>query len=475
MRNLQHPGNTAVLNPSEPLELLARECPELAVEADEETLTAYGRDWTRFRDPAPSAVVFPRTTSDVQRLVRVAGEHGLALVPSGGRTGLAGGAVAARGEVVVSFDRMRRVVGFDPADRIVTVEAGVPVAAVQQFAAEQGLAYPVQFAADGSAQVGGSVATNAGGIRVLRHGMTRDWVAGLTAVDGTGAVLHCNAGLTKNATGYDFRHLLIGSEGTLALITEVMLRLTDPAPPSGVMLLGLSSLDALMAVFDAFRRRVALSAFEFFCPVSLEAVRAAHDLPAPLDEAAEFYALLEFDRRSEDDECAALEAFEAGLEAGWLTDGVLSQSEAQAAELWKYREGISEAITPATPYKNDLSVRIGRVPDFLRALDALIADEYPEMSVAWFGHIGDGNLHMNVLRPAHMSVAEFEEACQRVNPDVYALTREHGGSISAEHGIGLLKVSALTEARDAAEIERMRGVKAVFDPHGILNPGKLIP
>ena len=236
------------------LENLVAACPGVDVSTDPDVLESHGRDWTRFREPAPSAVAFPRSVDDVQRLVVAAADNGLPIVPSGGRTGLAGGAVADRGELVVSFDRMREVLNFNATDRTVTVQAGVTVGAVQELAAENGLFYPVSFAADGSAQVGGSVATNAGGIRVLRYGTTRDWVAGVKAVDGRGDVLEENAGLVKNATGYDFRHLLVGSEGTLGLIVEVTLRLAEPPPESAVMLLGLADLDAVMSVFSGFRR-----------------------------------------------------------------------------------------------------------------------------------------------------------------------------------------------------------------------------
>ena len=232
---------------------LRRACPQLRLVTDAAVLESHGRDWTRFRQPSPAAVAFPDSVREVQELVAAAAAHRIPLVPSGGRTGLSGGAVAAFGEVVVSFDRMRRIVAFNPLDRTVTVEAGVVTAAVQALAREKGLYYPVSFAAEGSSQVGGNVATNAGGIRVLRYGLTREWVAGLKVVTGRGELLVCNRGLVKNASGYDLRHLLIGSEGTLGLIVEGTLRLTDPPLPSKVMLLGIASLDALMEVFAAVR------------------------------------------------------------------------------------------------------------------------------------------------------------------------------------------------------------------------------
>lgn len=443
--------------------------------SDAAVLESHGRDWTRFRQPAPAAVAFPGTVSQVQELVAVASRHGIPLVPSGGRTGLSGGAVAASGEIVVSFDRMRRVLDFNPADRTVSVEAGVVTAAVQQLARDKGLYYPVSFAAEGSSQIGGNIATNAGGIRVLRYGLTREWVAGVKVVTGRGEVLDCNRGLVKNASGYDLRHLFIGSEGTLGLVVEATLRLTDPPLPSKVMLLGVADLDALMQVFEAMRADLDLTAFEFLTDRALHYVRAGQGLPAPLATSCPLYVVAEFDCASRAQEDRATACFERCAERGWLLDGVISQSARQIAELWRYREGISESISHFPPYKNDLSVTVSKVPEFLRRMDALMAGICPDFEVVWYGHIGDGNLHMNILKPASLSLPEFETMSHEISGKTYALTREIGGSISAEHGIGLLKRPWLDQVRSAEEIGMMRGIKRVFDPAGIFNPGKLLP
>lgn len=448
--------------------------PDLEISVDPDTLESHGRDWTRFRQPAPSAVAFPRNTDQVCQLVRVAARQGIPLVPSGGRTGLSGGAVADNGEVVVSFDRMRRIVDFNPIDRTVVVEPGVATRQVQDFATEHDLHYPVSFASEGSSQLGGNIATNAGGIRVLRYGLTRDQVVGLKVVDGHGEVLDCNAGLVKNASGYDLRHLFIGSEGTLGLIVEATLRLVDPPAPSQVMLLAVSGIDAMMKVFKRFNDAMALTAFEFFSNVSLKHVCRGHGLGEPMEGDSPFYALLEYECSDNGMEDAALEVFERCLDNGFVEDGVISQSDTQAAELWRYREGISEAITPYTPYKNDLSVKVSNVPDYLKALDKLVSQRYPDFEVLWYGHIGDGNLHMNILKPENMDTEAFEQACGAVNEAVFALTGEFQGSISAEHGIGLLKQPYVGYSRAKVDIQRMRGIKAVFDPQNILNPGKLL-
>lgn len=457
------------------LESLRRQQPDLELSDEPSLLQSHGSDWTRFWPPQPAAVAFPRTTDQVRDLVLWARETGMALVPSGGRTGLSGGAVASHGELVVSFERMRKIGDFDAVDRQLTVEAGATVAAVQQAAAAHGLHYPVSFAAEGSAQIGGSIATNAGGVKVLRYGMTREWVAGLTVVTGTGAVLRLNRGLVKNNAGYDLRHLLVGSEGTLGLICEATLQLTEPPPQQSVLLLGLSGLPALMPVFSAFRDAVRLSAFEFFTDRALERVTAAHDLPPPLDTPCSHYCLLEFDNPADTEQDSAFERFEQLMEAGQVLDGVMSQSGAQAQALWRYREGISESLAPLTPYKNDLAVKPSQVADFLQRLDGIVAQRYPDFEVVWFGHIGDGNLHLNVLKPDAMSVEDFRVACGEVNQAVFGLVQEFGGSISAEHGIGLLKKPYLQHSRSAEEIETLRAIKSVFDPEGLLNPGKLLP
>jgi len=455
-------------------EQLRTHCPELEINTEKAVLESHGCDWTRFRTPDAAAVVFPRNIDEVAKLVGQAIQHRIPLVPSGGRTGLSGGATAAAGEVVVSFDRMRRILDFNAVDRTLTVEPGVVTQQIQEYATGRNLYYPVSFASEGSSQIGGNIATNAGGIRVLRYGLTRDQVVGLKVIDGRGDLLECNSGLVKNASGYDLRHLFIGSEGTLGLIVEATLRLTDMPQPSRVMLLAVSNLDGMMTVFKQFNDALRLTAFEFLSDAAMRHVRSGHALPAPMDTEAPFYALLEFDCIDSGHEDTALECFEYCVEEGAVLDGVISQSEAQASDLWRYREGISEAITKYTPYKNDLSVRISKIPGYLNDLDQLAQSRYPDFEVLWYGHFGDGNLHMNILKPEDMSVEEFEKVCGRVNPDVFELTRVHHGSISAEHGIGLLKQSYLSYTRSDADIERMRDIKAVFDPMNIMNPGKLL-
>jgi FAD/FMN-containing dehydrogenase len=435
-------------------------------------LEHYGRDWTRRWTPAPLAIALPATVDEVQAIVQWANRQRVAIVPSGGRTGLSGGAVAAHGELVLSLERMNKVLEFSAVDRTLAVQAGMTLQAVHDAAREHGLLYPVDFAARGSCSIGGNIATNAGGIRVIRYGNTREWIAGLKVVAGNGELLELNRGLIKNSSGYDLRQLLIGSEGTLGIVVEATLKLTDPPPASQVMLLALPDMDALMQVFALFRAKLQLQAFEFFTDIALEQV-LAHGAQRALDGEHPYYVVTEYDAADEPARELALAAFEQALEQGWVVDGVIAQSEAQAAALWRLREGITESLAPRRPYKNDISVRIGAVPAFLHEMQALLAKEYPQFEVVWFGHIGDGNLHINVLKPDGLDEPAFIAQCEHVTKLLAATLQRHGGSISAEHGIGLVKRAYLASTRSVAEIALMRGVRQVFDPLALLNPGKL--
>ncbi len=451
---------------------LSRELPALALKSEPNDLEFYGRDWTRRWQPAPLAIALPTSVEEVQGIMRWANQHGIAIVPSGGRTGLSGGAVAANGELVLSLERMNQVLDFDAHDRILTVQAGMTLEAVHAAAQTHGLIYPVDFAARGSCSIGGNIATNAGGIRVIRYGNTRQWVAGLTVVTGAGELLQLNRGLVKNSSGYDLRELMIGSEGTLGIVVEAMLWLTDPAPPSNVMLLALPSFEALMQVFDVLRARLSLSAFEFLTARGLHHV-VAHGAQKPFADDHPYYVVTEFDAESDSQHQAAMEAFETLVENNWVCDGVIAQSQAQAAALWRLREGITESLARYLPYKNDVSVRIGAMPTFLAETQALLTAEYPQFDVVWFGHIGDGNLHINVLKPEDMANDVFVDECGRVTRLLADVLARHGGSISAEHGIGLVKKPYLSSTRSATEITLMRGIRQVFDPSGVLSPHKL--
>ncbi len=441
---------------------------------DPESLAHYGCDWTRVYQPAPAAIVLPGSVSEVQDIVRLAAAQQLAIVPSGGRTGLSAGAVAYKGELVVAMDRFNRIADFNPVDRTVRCGAGVVTEQLQQFAVEQGLYYPVDFASSGSSQIGGNVSTNAGGIKVIRYGMTRDWVAGLKLVTGTGELLDLNRGLVKNNAGYDLRQLAIGAEGTLGIVVEATMRLARPPRDLAVMVLGVPDMAAIMKVLAAYQSELDLYAFEFFSELALQKVVEHQGLQRPFSTAAEYYALIEFEHRGDSDMDNAMSLFEQCVEQGWVLDGVISQSVAQADALWRLREDISETISRWTPYKNDIATVISKVPDFLAEVEAVVNNHYPEFEIIWFGHIGDGNVHLNVLKPDDLDMAEFQERCGAVSQWVFEIVQRYGGSVSAEHGVGLLKKAYLGYSRSESEIELMRQIKRVFDPANVLNPGKVI-
>lgn len=441
---------------------------------DAESLQYYGKDWTTYFDIKASAILFPHHTDDVQKIVQWANKNKISLIPSGGRTGLSGAACALHGEVVVSFDKMNAISDFNAHEGTVRVQAGVVTEALQKYAHEKNLFYPVDFAAKGSSHIGGNIATNAGGIKVLRYGLTRDWVKSLKVVTGKGEVLELNQGLVKNATGLDFRHLFIGSEGILGFITEATIQLAPEPPALKVMLVSCDSIPQVMNTFQVFHGRVKLTAFEMFSDLALNHVMKVQNLPEPLGARSSFYVVMEMECGTETQEETVLGCFEKCLEEGFITDGVLSQSETQAQNFWKYRETISESLSHHSPYKNDISVRVSRIPGFVEDLEKVLKAKYPTWEVVWFGHIGDGNLHINILRPSGMSKEEFVRECQQVDPLVFQAVKDFQGSISAEHGVGLTKKKFLQYSRSSEEIMYMKEIKKIFDPQGIINPGKVI-
>ena len=444
------------------------------VAVDPASLETYGQDWTRFTPPAPTAIVFPRDTADVVAVVECARRCQFALVPSGGRTGLSGGACAANGEVVVSMDKMNAISPVNLTDRTVTVGAGAITQNVQQAARDADLFYPVDFASSGSSQIGGNIATNAGGINVIRYGMTREWVAGLTVVTGKGEVLELNKGLMKNNTGLDFRHLFIGSEGILGFITEATLKLTAPPKDPTVLVLGLSDMSAIMAVLDRIQSTTPLLAYEFFSELAVSKVVDHAGVARPFETCTPLYALVEFERENDMTDAHVLEAVEQCMEEGWVIDAVMSQSVAQARALWRLREDISETISKWTPYKNDISSTVSKVPELLAAVDDVVHKNYSDWEVVWYGHIGDGNLHLNILKPENLQIEEFKARCNEVSTDIFDAIKRLGGSISAEHGVGTLKAPYLGYSKSDSEIDAVRAIKAIFDPDGILNPGKVL-
>jgi FAD/FMN-containing dehydrogenase len=455
------------------LERLAADFPPDFASLDPSDLAEYGKDWTKVYTPAPGAVAFPRTTDEVSRLLRLCHEHAVAVVPSGGRTGLAGGAVATNGELVVTLSRMRRM---DPVDRLgatVRVQAGAVTEAVHQHCADHGLTWPVDFASKGSSTVGGNIATNAGGVKVIRYGLTRNWVLGLEVVLANGDVLELNGALEKNNTGTDLRQLFIGSEGTLGIVTEATLKLARTPGKLDVFVFAVDGLGGVLRLFrEARTAPFTISAYEFFTDRCLARLQRHRKVKPPFAEPASHYVLLEVEGASAE----VLESWTTAVfERGLAGDGVLAQHSTQAAELWTLREGISESLSATgLPHKNDVALPVAELESFCEALDALVASRYPGFEVCLFGHIGDGNLHVNVMKPDEMPKDAFFARTKELDPEMFALVKKHRGSISAEHGIGLLKKPYLGYSRSPAELAVLRALKRTLDPKGILNPGKIL-
>lgn len=440
---------------------------------DNSDLQKYGKDWSMNFQANPSAIVFPENEEQVVKLVQWANETLTPLVPSGGRTGLSSAATATQKEVVVSFERMNKILDWNETDQVVTVEPGVITEDLHNFVRDKGYFFPIDLAAKGSCHIAGNVATNAGGLRVLRYGMMRNWVSGLKVVTGSGEKLYLNKSLVKNATGFDLKNLIVGSEGTLGFITEVELKVTKPPEATTVLVLGLNKLSDVISVYSHFVKNTHLSACEVFSEFALQQVTAMHGLNRPFESEAPFYLLLEVEHPEGDFSEKLSPLFEYCFEQAWITDGVISQSPGQAKNLWNLREFISESLSPMMPYRNDVSVRTPLIPQFVVEIEKAYTQEYPDFSVAWFGHIGDGNLHIDILKPEGMSREEFIKKCKESDKTLFSVVAKYNGSISAEHGVGLLKRDYLGFSRSPEEIVIMKGIKNVFDPNGILNPGKI--
>jgi FAD/FMN-containing dehydrogenase len=435
---------------------------------DPDLKASYEQDWTRRFHGTARCVVRPLSTSEVSAAVRACAAAGAAVTLQGGNSGLVGGGVPAGGEVLLSLARMADLEPVDTLSAQVTAGAGVRLEALQRHARAAGLDFGVDLAARSQATVGGLVATNAGGIRVVRHGSMRAQVVGVEAVLADGTVLSRLSPPAKDNTGYDLAQLLCGSEGTLAVLTRLRLRLVAPAAHQAVALVGLSDVRAALALLAAARRDLGtLAAAEIFFADGLELVRAYGSLPAPLRQKCAAYVVLECTGRTDptDELLSVLGSLDVVVDATVATDA------AGRARLWAYRELHTEAIGAAgVPVKLDVCVPLGALADLVDELPATIAAVAPAARTVLFGHLNEGNLHVNVLGAD--SDPAIEEA---VSEAVLTLVAGHRGSISSEHGVGRAKARWLGLSRSPQEIATMRAVKAALDPAGLLNPGVLFP
>ena len=446
-------------------------------------MDAYLADWRGLYRGQAMAVLRPASTEQVAACVRLCAEQGIRIYPQGGNTSMVGGATPqdAPRQVVLSLARMNRVLEVDVADMTMTVEAGLVLANAQQVAAEHGTLFPLSLGAEGTAMIGGLLSTNAGGNTTVRYGNARELMLGLEVVLPDGSVIEGLRRLRKDNTGYALRHLFVGGEGTLGIITKAVLRLFPQAKETATALCACPDEDAALALFRRFRAadEGAVRAFEYMSGTGMGLVlRHVEGVSLPLTEQAGHYALVDLSASREGAGLRALleSVLEAALEAGEVLDAALAESEAQRAAIWKLREEHPEAQKRAgASVKNDVSVPVSRVPELIREASAACVALIPGARPVPFGHMGDGNIHMNLQQPEAMSAEAFLARSHDIMDTVNAVVRRLGGSFSAEHGVGRLKTDMLEDWRGGAEYRAMRAIKAALDPQGIMNPGVVFP
>jgi D-lactate dehydrogenase (cytochrome) len=433
------------------------------------------RDLFHGRSPL---VLRPGSTAEVAAICKIASEHRISLVPQGGNTGLVGGQTPHHGEVVVSMRRLDKIREVDAASNTMTCEAGVVLQIAQQKAAEVDRLFPLSLGAEGSCTIGGNLSTNAGGTAALAYGVAREMALGLEVVLADGRVLNLLSKLKKDNTGYDLRNLFIGAEGTLGFITAATLKLFPKPRAIETAFVGLESPAQALKLLTLSQGIAAgsLTSFELLADIAVDfSVRHGIDVRHPLQARHSWYVLMELSS-SRDDARAALESIlEKGLEDGILDDAVIAASLSQRQAFWKLRDEMSAAQKPeGGSIKHDISVPVAAVPAFIAEADAAVVKLIPGSRPVPFGHLGDGNIHYNVSQPVGGNAADFLARWHDVNAVVFEIVMRMGGSISAEHGIGVLKRDELPDVKDKVAIELMRGVKAMLDPLGIMNPGKVL-
>lgn len=427
-----------------------------------------------------AAVVQPATTNEVARVVGLCAGANIPVVPHGGNTGLVGGGVP-RGGLVLSTARLNRVRGLDPVNRTVTVEAGVILADVQAAADQSNALFPLSLAAEGSCRIGGNLATNAGGINVLRYGNARDLVLGMEVVLPDGRIWDGLQALRKNNTGYDLKQLFLGSEGTLGVITAAVLKLFPKPRSAETALVAVPSVEAAVEFFRRLNDLVgdALTAFEFMARMAIDFCLAhipgCHD---PLEEKHPWYVLLMLTspRRRDSLRETLEESLSDAYEAGLVLDAVVARNGTQVAELWRLRESVPEAQKhEGGSIKNDVSLPLSRAAEFVDRASRAVRRALPGIRVVAFGHLGDGNVHFNLSQPVGMDRHVYLAQWDRIERLVLDIAAELDGSFSAEHGIGELKQASLLRYKSEVEIDMMRRLKRAFDPNNIMNPGKVLP
>lgn len=443
----------------------------------------YTEDWRRLYKGSTQAVVRPGSTAELAEVVRLCAASGTPVVPQGGNTSMVGGAVPAEDgtEIIISTARLNRIRDMDPADMTLTVEAGVTLKAAQTAAADAGCLLPLSISSEGSAQIGGVLAVNAGGNNTVRYGNARDMVLGLEVVLPDGTVWNGLRRLRKDNTGYCLRQLFVGAEGTLGIITAAVLKLVPQPKEIAVALCAVDGPEAALTLFTRFQAHDAasISAFELMSGLGMSFVlKHIPGAVLPLAEPAPFYVLVELatPRPQAGLRDMLEQVLEQALEDGIVLDAAIAESDAQRAAIWKLREEHSEAQKrEGASVKNDVSVPVSKVPAFIREATAACEALMPGVRVVPFGHMGDGNIHFNLEQPVAAEAAWFLAQDHAIMDAVNAVVRKFDGSFSAEHGIGKLKPYMMPDWRGGAELALMQRIKAAIDPVGIMNPGKVLP
>lgn len=452
------------------------------VAVSDEAKAPFLTDWRGRYSGKALAVVHPGNVEEVASAVRLCAEEGISMVPQGGNTGLCGGAtpLCSGRSVVINLSRLNRVRSVDAANNTMVVEAGCTLAAVQAAAHEIDRLFPLSLAAEGSCEIGGNLSTNAGGVQVLRYGNTRDLVLGVEVVLADGRIWNGLNCLRKNNTGYDLKHLFIGAEGTLGIITAAVLKLFPQPRARATAWVDVADPDAAVALLNALQKRCGdrVTAFEIVAREALGLVlKHMPEARAPFEAPGQWSVLIELSDTVEDAGLDALLERELGIafESGLVIDAVVAANLAQVAALWALRENISEAQRiEGLSIKHDISVPVSRIPEFLARGRAALLDRWPDARIVAFGHIGDGNLHYNLSKSHAQDNHAFIGRTEEINRVVHDLVAELGGSISAEHGLGQLKREEMRRYKPEVELELMRTLKAAFDPRGLMNPGKVI-
>ncbi len=426
-------------------------------------------------------LITPSTTQEVAQVIKACAEARIGVIPYGGGTGLVGGQIQSEGAVpvILSLERMTKVRSVHPKENVIVVEAGAILKSVQDAALEVDRIFPLSLASEGSARIGGNLSTNAGGVNVLRYGNTRDLCLGLEVVLPDGTIWNGLSRLRKNNTGYDLRHLMIGAEGTLGIITAASLKLYPVADAEGAAFMVVRDPEAALDLLSLAGKRLGnqVSAFELIHRAGLEFLQeVGPEVRIPFDELPEWMVLIDVGTVAGLTPEAALEAlFEEAHDLGLVSDGTIASSQQQRSDLWAIRESIPEANRRlGSVSSHDISVPISRIPEFIKRGPQIIS-EIGDFRINCFGHVGDGNLHYNVFALKGKNRSEHEAQRMQVKEAVHDLVHEMEGSVSAEHGIGRLKVKDMVRYGDPAKIAAMRAIKQALDPNGIMNPGAVVP